>query len=124
MGGKGQYAALSHCWGGSQPLRTLTENLDDMKTGIEWICLPNTFQDGITVACRLKILYIWIDSLCIIQDSKEDWEIESSKMWAYYNNAYITISASSSPNSLTPILRQRDTAWLHASFQFQDGEGC
>ncbi|KAK1502880.1 hypothetical protein CTAM01_04869 [Colletotrichum tamarilloi] len=36
--------------------------------------LSKTFQDAVLVTRRLGIKYIWIDSLCIIQDSKLDWE--------------------------------------------------
>lgn len=44
-------------------------------------------------ARKLGISYIWIDSLCIIQDSKEDWLQQSGKMAAIYENATITLAA-------------------------------
>jgi hypothetical protein len=55
--------------------------------------LPQTFKDAIWITRRLGYQYIWIDSLCIIQDSAEDWEAESKKMAAIYQNATATISA-------------------------------
>ena len=55
--------------------------------------MPPLFQDAIVTTWKLGIQYLWIDSLCIIQDSKDDWEIESAKMGAVYRNAYVTIVA-------------------------------
>lgn len=48
------------------------------------------------MALLLKIKYIWIDSLCIIQDDLEDWNTESAKMADIYQGAYITLSATAS----------------------------
>jgi hypothetical protein len=88
-----KYAALSHCWGPTLPIKTLHETIEQFKMGINWHALTATFQDGITVARRLGIDWIWIDSLCIIQNDTSNWEVEASKMPDYYKNAYITISA-------------------------------
>ena len=119
----GAYAALSHCWGAFQPLKILTTNLAKMKQGIPWKSLPCVFQDAARVCRRLGLKYIWIDSLCILQDSVEDWDIESSKMCQYYENAYITISATASPNSRVPFLKNRDKKWHTQSFQFHNSDG-
>jgi len=45
---------------------------------------------------KLGFRYIWIDSLCIIQDDAEDWELESALMSEIYQNAVLTIAATSS----------------------------
>lgn len=90
------YAALSHCWGTEQTCITTSSTLEDRKKGIPWGDIPKTFQDAITFALRLGIHYIWVDSLCIIQDNATDWEIESSKMADVYQYATLTISATSS----------------------------
>lgn len=37
--------------------------------------------------------HLWIDSLCIIQDSVEDWQIESAQMGRYYREASLTLFA-------------------------------
>lgn len=95
----GRYNALSHCWGGKQPLRTTKDNIARHLQQIKWDTIPKTFQDAIKLTSHLGIHYIWIDSLCIIQDSEEDWAEESSKMCDVYENAYLTIAAASSPNS-------------------------
>lgn len=101
-GSLGNYACLSHCWGGEQPLITTLnpDTFTQYKKKIDWDILPRTFQDAIIVARRFGIQYLWIDSLCIIQDSPQDWRIQSALMAEIYQNAVITFagSASSSPH--------------------------
>ena len=55
--------------------------------------IPKTFADAFHVTKLLGLQYIWIDSICIIQDSEEDWEIESAAMAEVYSNASVTIAA-------------------------------
>ncbi|KAH8592275.1 heterokaryon incompatibility protein-domain-containing protein [Bisporella sp. PMI_857] len=117
------YIALSHCWGGHQPIKTTSSSLPQMQANIEWNDLSRVFQDAITVARRLNIEWIWIDSFCIIQDSKVDWEIESAKMCDYYSNAYFTISASSSKNGTIPFLHERESKWQTEKFPFSCTDG-
>ncbi|RYP82544.1 hypothetical protein DL769_001650 [Monosporascus sp. CRB-8-3] len=96
-----RYIALSHSWGKEQPLRTTMATLEDHKAGIPFARLPKTFQDAVSITRRLGIRYLWIDSLCIIQDSSDDWQIEASRMASVYRNSWLTVSgtASSSPSS-------------------------
>jgi hypothetical protein len=68
-----RYAALSHCWGSTQIIATTKRtNIMKFEKEIDWCLLPKTFQDAISTALRLGIYYLWIDSLCIIQDDKID----------------------------------------------------
>lgn len=97
-GEPGDYIALSHCWGGAQPLRTTKETICSLKTCIPWAELPNTFQDAIKVTRGLGIRYLWIDSLCIIQDDAQDWEREAANMAVIFEAAYLTIAATAATN--------------------------
>lgn len=117
------YATLSHCWGDTHPPKTTRSNIGEMIKNISWRDLPKVFQDGIRVCRRLGLRYIWIDSLCILQDSKEDWEIESAKMSDYYENAYITISAESSANGSIPFLAARNLNLRAQKFDFNCRDG-
>ena len=98
-GQHGTYITLSHRWGGSGVITTELSTIEARKSGIPLSQLPRTFLDAVQIARRLNIRYLWIDSLCIIQDSTSDWEHESSKMADVYANSYLTIAASSSPDS-------------------------
>ncbi|KAM0261520.1 hypothetical protein ACHAQJ_002203 [Trichoderma viride] len=97
----GTYACLSHCWGDPALIhtQTFTSTINDYYSFISWAKLPKTFQDAVTLCRKLCIEYLWIDSLCIIQDSRSDWEVESTRMGDIYRNSYITIAASASPGS-------------------------
>ncbi|OHF04101.1 heterokaryon incompatibility protein [Colletotrichum orchidophilum] len=74
---------------------------------IDFYRLPKTFQDAITVTRGLGVDYIWIDTLCIIQNDMDDWENESTKMEEVFSAAYCTISAASAKSSLDGFLSDR-----------------
>ncbi|KAI1482647.1 HET-domain-containing protein [Daldinia eschscholtzii] len=95
---RSKYLCLSHCWGLEQIITTTTETLGDRKKAIAWKELSKTFQDAIIITRALGFKFIWIDSLCIIQNDLRDWEIESAKMASIYSNAQITIAATHSAN--------------------------
>jgi hypothetical protein len=103
-GAKAQYVALSHCWGGPISPLLSSETIVSFKDLLPYSDLPANFQDAITITRRLGIQYIWIDSLCIVQDSKQDWEEQSKKMAAIYRNSTVTISALASEGSKRGIL--------------------
>ncbi|KAH8657945.1 heterokaryon incompatibility protein-domain-containing protein [Xylariales sp. PMI_506] len=113
-----RYITLSHCWGAKQPATTTLSNIDDRMRGITFHDLPIVFQQAISITRGLGVSYIWIDSLCIIQDSQEDWERESSRMCEYYRNSSFTIATASSPDSTVPFLGLRDETWLPVEFRF------
>ncbi|KAH8686162.1 heterokaryon incompatibility protein-domain-containing protein [Tricladium varicosporioides] len=104
---KGAYATLSHCWGRQKLPTTTCENIVQRYKNIELSELPQTYKDAIKITKRLQIQYLWIDSLCIIQDSVPDWQEESKQMKEYYRNSRITISALDSTDSRGGILKQR-----------------
>ena len=94
-GKKGQYVTLTHCWGlEAIAAKTLKENQADYQKDICFEELPRNFKDGIAVTQALGFEYIWIDSLCIIQNSVEDWEFECSRMAAIFVNSVLTIAGS------------------------------
>ncbi|KAK1655008.1 heterokaryon incompatibility protein-domain-containing protein [Colletotrichum phormii] len=98
-GNAGRYACLSHPWGKRPLLRTLKKNLSQFTEEIQWSALPPTFRDAIDFTRRLGLKYIWIDSLCIIQDDPLDWQREAAKMADIYQNAFITLAASKAVDS-------------------------
>ncbi|KAF2143460.1 uncharacterized protein K452DRAFT_350467 [Aplosporella prunicola CBS 121167] len=105
-----KYVALSHCWGYGPPFTTTIATLEERKSGIDYDCLPPLFQDAIFLTEELGIKYLWIDALCIIQDSREDWETESVNMSNIYENAYVTIAATSSNSNDREIFSARPRA--------------
>lgn len=88
-----RYAALSHRWGDFAPLQLSKATLNSWQRGISPFSLPPMFQDTVRVCRALWIEYLWIDSLCIVQDSTEDWNEQASRMSQIYSCAYVTIAA-------------------------------
>ena len=93
------YMTLSHRWGNVHPCKTITTNLSERFCEIKMKELPKTFQHAVIITRRLGIRFLWIDSLCIVQDDPYDWEIEASKMASIYSGSYLTIMAVSSVDS-------------------------
>ncbi|KAI1488302.1 heterokaryon incompatibility protein-domain-containing protein [Biscogniauxia mediterranea] len=96
---KPEYLTLSHCWGGADILKLLSNNIKDLSCAINFAKLPKTFQDAIVITRQLGFQYLWIDSLCIMQDSKEDWMSESAIMGEIYAHSTCTIAALTSHSS-------------------------
>jgi Heterokaryon incompatibility protein (HET) len=98
---EGQYVALSHRWlaDPSKHFKTTRSSINDHRQQIVFEDLPHTFQDAVTVTRRLGLRYLWIDSLCIIQDDSDDWNEQSMVMGKIYNESTITIMAATSINS-------------------------
>jgi hypothetical protein len=93
-GASGRYAALSYCWGTAQNNILTKANLKDKTEKIPLSDLPKTILDAVEITQKLGLQYLWVDALCIIQDSVKDWQTESANMGNIYNNAFFTIQAS------------------------------
>ncbi|KAI0407856.1 heterokaryon incompatibility protein-domain-containing protein [Xylaria palmicola] len=89
------YLTLSHRWGSETMPRLTIANMPFYQAGAPISELPPTFQDTITIARRLGSRYIWIDSLCIIQegDGGQDWMREAPQMAYVYSKSLLNISA-------------------------------
>ena len=113
-GEKTPYAALSYCWGHSQPVTTTTLNINDMLHGIATSTLPQKILDAITVTRKLGLQYLWVDALCIIQDSASDKDEEIANMDRIYKNAQLTICAASAEKCQDGFLATRSLRYPSA----------
>jgi Heterokaryon incompatibility protein (HET) len=113
------YTALSYVWGMDQDFKTTKENVNTRYQSLDVKCLPTTIQDAISVTRSLQIPYLWVDSLCIIQDLPTDVSNEISKMAQIYKSAIVTISAAKANNCEEGFLepRQRISSILASSLQ-------
>ncbi|KAI0890145.1 heterokaryon incompatibility protein-domain-containing protein, partial [Annulohypoxylon maeteangense] len=111
-GKTGRYLALSHCWGPNPGavIRTTLATLEEHLNCIPLARLSKTFHSAVMITRSLGIQYLWIDSLCIIQDDVSDWESESAKMGSIYSLAFATIAASASSDSYTGCFIPRDNS--------------
>jgi len=95
-----KYLALSHMWGKDLSTQVLLTNstLPEFQEAIPIHRLSSTSIEAIRITRSLGFSYLWIDSLCIIQDSTTDWTNEAEMMSAVYNNAVCTIAFLFPPN--------------------------
>lgn len=90
---RGTWVALSHCWGSTARFVLESTNIQQRTQDIALSELPKTFLDAVIITRKLGYRYLWIDSLCILQDSYEDWAYESRQMQDYYSKSVLTIAS-------------------------------
>ena len=93
-----EYATLSHCWAQMKIVTLSTHSFDAFRKRIPEQALSQTFKDAIVTARELGLLYIWIDSLCILQDDSSDWLREAAGMSSVYGGSSLNIAASGAPD--------------------------
>ena len=94
------YCALSYCWGPRKDLFYLKEDIvEDCEQAFPWDQIPKTLQHAMIIADVIGFSYMWVDSLCIMKDSRTDWLRESAMMSSIYHNATCTIAAERSTSA-------------------------
>ncbi|GAP87897.2 putative tol-like protein [Rosellinia necatrix] len=92
-----KYVALSHRWGPPTEHLAFCTRKGDLNERderiIEISTLPKTFQDAVHIARGLGVSHLWIDSIRIIQDDRDDWNRESQLMEKVFSSSYCTIAA-------------------------------
>lgn len=114
----GQYGTISHCWPSGETVTTTNGTLESHKLGIKMRGLPESFQNAILIFRALGVRYVWVDSLCIVQDNEADWQAQSAQIDSIFANSCITIAVaddgSCTPGcflSEPPTLRSRLIRW-------------
>ncbi|KAI0355499.1 HET-domain-containing protein [Trametes cingulata] len=109
-GERGRYVALSYVWGEDQPRATTTDNVDAYLRAIDPTRLPQTIKDAIDCTHGFGVRYLWVDALCILQDSDEDKAREIARMRSIFRNAYFTIIAASAHKVSEGFLQSRPSS--------------
>ncbi|KAF4337775.1 het-domain protein [Fusarium beomiforme] len=102
---QGPYLSLSHCWGTKYHICATKDNLKTLYVGISG--LPKTFLHAIAATRNLGYRYLWIDSLCIVQDDEQDWAREAALMHKVYTNADCNLAATASQDSSGGLFFER-----------------
>jgi hypothetical protein len=132
------YVTLSHCWGGLDILRLTKDTLESFQLCIPLGSLCKTFHGAIFVTRYLGFSYLWIDSLCIIQDDGDDWAKEAPLMSTVYGGASLNIAAASAKDGndgpfsrRLPLTSRKSATRVKVevnsetkAFQFADGRPC
>lgn len=120
-GQRGQYLTLSYVWGGDQVHKTTTGNVSTYERSINISLLPATIRDTIHVTHALGFSSLWVDSLCIIQDSDEDKRREIGRMHHIYRYAHLTIIAASANKVTESFLNDRPPPPCFSASAFNAG---
>ncbi|KAF5635905.1 het-domain protein [Fusarium sp. NRRL 52700] len=101
-----------------------TNNFESFMEEIPWEMVPKTIQDAALTTRRLAIDYLWVDSLCIIQDSPDDKTLEISQMTEVYTHATLTIMAKRANDAQDGFLHKRllPSGTSNMSFRYRNGE--
>lgn len=108
------YVALSYVWGSKED----QEAFEDLRTSLKNVLIrgtpnaleedlkkmPKSIQSSVELVRRLGYRYLWIDSICIVQDSKRSWKWNSEVMDCIYSNAEFTICAADGNNAKTGLV--------------------
>lgn len=99
-GERQQYCTLSYCWGPPEDAQTQTKatstNIQQCLESLDYETLSPVLQDAVKVTRSLSVPYLWVDSLCILQDDISDWQRQCGQMDEIYGNACATLIAASS----------------------------
>ncbi|CAH0051918.1 unnamed protein product [Clonostachys solani] len=109
----GRYACLSYCWGGDQKTKLGKSNRSAWLTDIPVADLPIVVVEAITVLMSLQFNNLWVDALCIVQDDKEDVSKQVGMMPQIYQNATVTITASTSSTCYESFLKPKSPPPLY-----------
>lgn len=111
-----EWVALSYLWGGNGYLKLEEPTYKSLKNGIPVEDWPATLRDAVLTTRELGLKYVWIDALCIRQDSTDDWKTEAGRMRDVYAGATITIVAANSNSTIAGIHFSRPEN-VHAATQ-------
>ena len=114
------YFILSYRWGGPQRCMLNTLSLEDFKNGIVIADLPKTIADTIEVTRALRCRYLWVDALCILQDSEADLSNELARMKDYYRRAFLAIQPSGLLSANEAFLKRKGNSLTSGSIQLQN----
>lgn len=118
-----EYATLSHRWLEDDAVRLTRHTHEQYLQELPVHSVKATIRDALRIALRLGLQYLWMDSLCIIQDDLDDRRREAASIDRIYGNSYINIVAGSSETEKEGYFFHRDNRWLSAyavPLQFAD----
>jgi hypothetical protein len=119
------YMTLSYRWavGTTAAASTTTSNLSERLQSVSTTSFPLLFVHAIEAAHKLHVPFIWIDSLCILQDSEEDFATEAAMMGKIYRHSYCTISAGLDDTAESGLFRAENAVNNSVEIDLRNGKG-
>lgn len=118
-----QNAVLSYRWGIDPTFTLEAHSEEECRSGISIERFPKTIQSAIYFTRKIGLKWLWVDSLCIIQDSVEDSSREIAAMYDIYQNSFISIAALGAASSNDGLYAQRDPLLYTLCFLFRAKDG-
>ena len=115
-----KYATLSYCWGGEQKIKLDSSTYASLVRGLPLSRLPLNFRQVFPFIHKLGFEYVWVDVLCIRQDSDEDKAKEIQKMPLIYEGSTLTIALASSSGVETGVFFPLDDKYLPSEIPCSD----
>lgn len=106
------YITLSHTWGTAEFIKLTKSTSQSLQYGFQNTDLRKTFRVAITITRKFGVKYLWIDSLCILQDFAEDWLHEAAQMGEIYYNSLCNVAATGASNSDQGCFFDQDTSLI------------
>jgi hypothetical protein len=110
------YVTLSHRWETLEILKLKKSNISSLSEQIPVKELCKTFLDAIVVTRSLGFSYLWIDSLCIVQDDEDDWHQESALMSEVYGNAVVNLAATHARDGSAGLFAERNVSRVRRQY--------
>lgn len=117
---KGLYAALTYRWGNGHIVKTTMSSLERHMDRIDWDTLNQLYKDAVVMTQNMGLRYLWIDSICIVQDSRQDFDREVANMASIYSNAIVTLSAAWAESTDVGLFPERPQ-YREESFSISSG---
>ena len=107
---KAEWVALSYVWGKSKTLTLKKESLDQFKTPgfLSQDRVPKTIYDAMILADAIGEKYLWVDSICIVQDDDLDKMEFIPRMDAIYRQSKLTIIDAAGSDSQSGLPGMQD----------------
>jgi hypothetical protein len=97
-----EYCALSYVWGDNDQqfkLDSSNEKQAEVPGFLKGVPLPRTIEDAIALCEDIGCLYLWVDSLCIVQDDEKNKHTQIASMAEVYSQSLVTFIAATGSDS-------------------------
>ncbi|KAI1750034.1 HET-domain-containing protein [Xylaria castorea] len=121
-----RYLTLSYVWGQALSFQALKSNIEQLQAAGVLLSrpiarqVPKTIRDAIQITKRLGEIFLWVDSLCIVQDDDVTRGKTLRQMHLIYLNSVLTIIAEHGQNARQGIrgIRGLSKRRLHQQTRF------
>ncbi|CAG9987550.1 unnamed protein product [Clonostachys byssicola] len=104
-----RYATLTHCYATDDNTTRLIHSTSKQFLSSQPLSiLPSSYRDAFTLVQRMGLQYLWVDRLCVLQDSKSDLAAHENARKDIYVNSFLGIGAAGSSSPASGLFFERD----------------